>query len=473
MRVALTTRSVGLGLAISLTLVATWLMNVTAYPGFNDFAPWARDVATTFGGVWGIGLALYARHRPYGFTGVRCLVVCLLFMVVAPATMLLAIAQESAVLAVVGSCGRTIGRTFVTMYMCCALMRQERSERLGALACAYCLYYLLMGLCEGLSGWVLSLLFVAAPVVGAVALYLQALPQLRAVVDLDTEANLSPTNPSPFLPLTHQVFVAAFLFQVAMGYAITFGSVASYPQPLLPAFGALVVVFAVLLMRGVRSIDSLYVAAFALALAGFLLAPGALAVSEAGLSMTSNSLCRAGTAVFDIVLWFLIASIGRRNVAGALPLIFTISGVNGFGTEVGATTGHLANYLGMARPDLVYVLMASVVFGFTMYNLVLLRHFSFDRTVCGVQPIEPVRTADENGRDYDVVCARLAAEHGLTAREAEVLPLLARGRNVAYIMEELTLSRNTIKSYVARVYGKLDVHSHQELIDLVEREAGE
>ena len=46
--------------------------------------------------------------------------------------------------------------------------------------------------------------------------------------------------------------------------------------------------------------------------------------------------------------------------------------------------------------------------------------------------------------------------------------LLAHGRNAAYIQESLTISRNTVKSYVARVYGKLGVHSHQELIDMVE-----
>ncbi len=47
--------------------------------------------------------------------------------------------------------------------------------------------------------------------------------------------------------------------------------------------------------------------------------------------------------------------------------------------------------------------------------------------------------------------------------------LLARGRNAAYIEEELTLAHNTVKSYIKHVYAKLGVHSQQELIDLVER----
>ena len=68
----------------------------------------------------------------------------------------------------------------------------------------------------------------------------------------------------------------------------------------------------------------------------------------------------------------------------------------------------------------------------------------------------------------DLACAGLAQECRLTARESEVLELLARGRNAAYIQDELTLTRNTVKSYVSDVYHKLGVHSHQELIDLVE-----
>ena len=38
--------------------------------------------------------------------------------------------------------------------------------------------------------------------------------------------------------------------------------------------------------------------------------------------------------------------------------------------------------------------------------------------------------------------------------------------------DELTLTRNTVKTYIKRIYGKLGVHSQQELIDLVEAGAG-
>lgn len=64
------------------------------------------------------------------------------------------------------------------------------------------------------------------------------------------------------------------------------------------------------------------------------------------------------------------------------------------------------------------------------------------------------------------VCARLAAEHGLTDRERQTLELLALGEKVAAIARALDVSENTVKTYAKRVYKKLGVHSKQDIIDL-------
>ncbi len=66
-------------------------------------------------------------------------------------------------------------------------------------------------------------------------------------------------------------------------------------------------------------------------------------------------------------------------------------------------------------------------------------------------------------------CRAIAAERGLTPRELEVMQLLVKGRTKAYIAETLYLTENTVKGHARHVYTKLDVHSKQELLDLVER----
>jgi DNA-binding CsgD family transcriptional regulator len=58
----------------------------------------------------------------------------------------------------------------------------------------------------------------------------------------------------------------------------------------------------------------------------------------------------------------------------------------------------------------------------------------------------------------------------LSPRETEVLWYLVNGRSATYIARELTISAHTVKTHIKRIYGKLDVHSKQELLDLLEKQ---
>ena len=59
-------------------------------------------------------------------------------------------------------------------------------------------------------------------------------------------------------------------------------------------------------------------------------------------------------------------------------------------------------------------------------------------------------------------------EFDLSERETEVALLIAQGRSKAYIADALCLSENTVRTHAKNVYAKLDVHSKQELIDLLQ-----
>ncbi len=54
----------------------------------------------------------------------------------------------------------------------------------------------------------------------------------------------------------------------------------------------------------------------------------------------------------------------------------------------------------------------------------------------------------------------------LTAREREVLNLLARGRSNREIAEELFITNKTVKNHLSRIYEKIEVHSRAEAIAL-------
>lgn len=68
-------------------------------------------------------------------------------------------------------------------------------------------------------------------------------------------------------------------------------------------------------------------------------------------------------------------------------------------------------------------------------------------------------------------CDALAAKYGLSPRQTEVFMLLAKGRNISFIKDELVISTPTVKTHIHNIYQKVGVHSQQELLDYIEKMA--
>lgn len=62
----------------------------------------------------------------------------------------------------------------------------------------------------------------------------------------------------------------------------------------------------------------------------------------------------------------------------------------------------------------------------------------------------------------------LADAAALSRREREVLLLLAKGISNERIAEELVISYHTVRAHVRNIYGKLEVHNRQELLERIE-----
>lgn len=61
---------------------------------------------------------------------------------------------------------------------------------------------------------------------------------------------------------------------------------------------------------------------------------------------------------------------------------------------------------------------------------------------------------------------RVAAQRNLGEREKEVLELLLAGASASEVARRLVIANGTAKSHIRHVYGKLGVHSREELFDL-------
>ena len=70
-------------------------------------------------------------------------------------------------------------------------------------------------------------------------------------------------------------------------------------------------------------------------------------------------------------------------------------------------------------------------------------------------------------------CAEVARAYKLSTREEEVLLLLAQRKTVGIIERELFIANGTAKAHVRHIYQKLDIHTRQELFDLLGVEARE
>ncbi len=65
-------------------------------------------------------------------------------------------------------------------------------------------------------------------------------------------------------------------------------------------------------------------------------------------------------------------------------------------------------------------------------------------------------------------CETIADRYLLSRRETEVMFLLAKGHNAAFIQDKLCISRSTAKTHISHIYRKLDIHTQQELLNMVD-----
>ena len=108
--------------------------------------------------------------------------------------------------------------------------------------------------------------------------------------------------------------------------------------------------------------------------------------------------------------------------------------------------------------------------GFICICVVMLPLFLHLQKRFDVPPVgERERHADSAslGQGKDVL-QEIIDTFKLSAREAEVLRFLSKGRSVPYMREAMTLSKSTIETHIKHIYSKVDVHSKQELLDLIE-----
>lgn len=173
-----------------------------------------------------------------------------------------------------------------------------------------------------------------------------------------------------------------------------------------------------------------------------------------------------GYQYFYIVLWAIWPVLASRS---NLPTGW-IAAWGLFSIQLGQLVGSIASgcMLGFLRTDLdMAMLSAIIIFLLLLFALFALGNGSANTGWGFVKPIEEA----DSSSNFEKTCTRLARQYRLSPREIEVFFLLSKGRNRAHIKEELVISDETVKSHIKNIYRKTDVHSQQELIDMIEAES--
>ena len=422
--------------ALLCVLLTTSLMNVVVFPRFDAVFTYARDASVLANATTLIAVGLVATFRPQ-LLRMRALTAgCLVLLAMGSALLPVGLYTGSAVALTAAACALSIGRGWAIVMVGAAASRLGVRQAGACIALAFVAEYA-----------VTALVWVIPAGAGTVLVWRQALPVLQATESGEAPADFSVTQPSTFLPLASQLFVCLFLFRVAFGYPTSW---ASCPWPrwrcTCCSRGGR---FRPICWRRFRCC--------------WWSAGGAYA------AVGSVTLLAAGNALFDMVAWLVLIAVAGRNPRAAVATFAWGRGVSGLGSTAGAALGVWSNDLFGAGSPAVDFVTGALILVFVGYALIGLKHFSFAETIAGVTPVDQA-VAKSPEQEFAERCRTLAERYGLSPRELEVFMMLARGRDRAYIQEQLVVSRNTVKAHVKHVYAKLDIHTHQDLIDLVEEE---
>jgi DNA-binding CsgD family transcriptional regulator/F0F1-type ATP synthase assembly protein I len=457
---------------LALGFLGYWLLNYYVFPLFDPIFIWAREVSAATGGLSLVAIALVATWKPSVFKGLPIISTTLFGVLAGSLLMVCGFYLGSPPLLLIGAWLSTFISGVVSVITGIACTQMNLRGAGISIAAAYLVAYALRWAFLALPSEIGLLAYIVEPLAALGLLAGYARPLFTRIFTAEPPAQAAVTRPASFLPFGNKVFICLILFRFVYGYMLTFGETERVPlltaATLVPLMALLIII---MLKRGQLNPDRLFPAAVLCIVAGFLALP--LEGLQGGSTLIVSTLLSTGVGFFEVLLLFVFVALGSRNRAISLVVFSWAYALNSLGTLVGANFGRFTNQYFDSNPLAIAALAAGVILSFVAYILIALKDFSFRRTIENIESGEPSAPAVTPGEQDDGSrlrrkCDSLSRQYELTAREHEVLALLARGRNSKVIQEELHITYNTAKAHVRHIYTKLGVHTQQELIDLAE-----
>lgn len=217
----------------------------------------------------------------------------------------------------------------------------------------------------------------------------------------------------------------------------------------------LVVVTFLVLSRNKKTpdIDLLFRPALIIMILGVMLLP---ILRDA--SLAPAAMMKAGYTCFELIIWIVLGNL-CHTMCFSPVLIF------GLGRALVASSSLLG---GIVAP-----LIAPFVIDNPSYTVIL----SFCVAIALMVLCNFVLTSDaltklwgnppKQQTTFKERCYEMFELYELTERQKEIACLIACGHDSNYISEKLYISKGTLNSHRLRIYRKLNIHSRQDLLDLI------
>lgn len=254
----------------------------------------------------------------------------------------------------------------------------------------------------------------------------------------------------------------AFTALLPVGAAVALWAAYALVQALA---GAAVVIGAILIALAMMSVKTLsmprlcYGGITLFLMVGVLLGPAPLLWASLT-SIVPYAVNQAANSCFGLFMWIMTAALCQRFSATRVRTFALIRAGWALGPLAGLLLGRFALLVGGLTPATVYACMLVAV----LAVFVAMGAVFNERVLMETMDILPL----ERRERFQDKCRLIIERYGLSEREGEIMIMFAKGRNLAYIQDELFISKSTVSTHRQHIYKKLGIHSQQELLDLVQ-----
>lgn len=265
------------------------------------------------------------------------------------------------------------------------------------------------------------------------------------------------------------VFLNETLRIIATPLAVdTFTSVGFLTQfgGLLVALITLTSVFAI---RRPVTVNTLALVLIPLMIAGFL----SFLTFPSEKSSYMFVLLGAGYWCLNMLIWIALCNLIQNKDLSPVKSFALFYGTMQLAILAAKPAGNwLLNHMNLTERGLSAIVSSSVII-IVVLALILLHNRNISSLWNKSSAQDPQETLDtlkgaDNLGTLDSYLENLACQYKLTPRETEVFYLLARGRSLPVIKQELTIATGTAQTHIRHIYEKFNVHNRQELLDVVE-----